>query len=436
MSIADISLLNQDRLIIVCVIGTICMTFVLAHQTKRWYISRFPYHTLGATLIGVVAWTILWHMYPEDGIPLKLVVWVAISLFSASILFTIRRGKQRFFIAGIGAFFTILFSMMLANDYFQYYPTVGSLFGSSSTSQNTINGSTIETTNHASLPLPSIEKGYDTPVDLPNHGALTSVAIPGPVSHFNARQSFVYIPPAALSSQKPASLPVLLLLSGVPGNPGDWKDRLDLLATMDVFAASHKGITPIVVVADQTGGDGMTSTGCVDSSRGNAETYLTTDVPAYIKSHYNVTAAPQGWAIGGISDGGACSTVIAARHPDIFGTFISLSGETSPSIESKQDAINSLFNGSVQTFNTYDAVLLFASKNASSTYAHTAGWLALGRDEQQPLVQSNRTLFDEAQKANIDMTLETLPGHHGFGLWKRSFKDALPWASRHIGATN
>ncbi len=434
MSIADFSLLNQDRLILLCITSSALMTYVLLHQTKRWYIRRFPYHLLASTLVGVVVWTILWHMYPEDGIPLKLIAWIAVSLFSISILFTIHRGKQRLIVAGIGAFCTVLFSMLLANFYFQYYPTLSSLFGSTTT-QATATGSFIETTNHPLASQTSVEANYISPADQPNQGQLTTTIIPGPISHFTARPSFIYLPPAALSSQKPTALPVMILLSGVPGDPGDWKDRLNLQSAMDVFAAKHKGIAPIIVVADQTGGDGMTSTGCVDSTRGNAETYLTIDVPAYIKSHYDVTAAPQGWAIGGVSDGGACSTVIAARHPGIFGTFMSLSGETSPSIESKQDAINSLFGGSQQAFNAYDAGLLFASKNASSTYAHTTGWLALGRDEQQPLVQANRTLFDEAKKANVDMTLETLPGHHGFGLWKRAFTDALPWVSQHIGAT-
>ena len=145
--------------------------------------------------------------------------------------------------------------------------------------------------------------------------------------------------------------------------------------------------------------------------------------------------SPQGWAIGGISDGGACSTVLAARHPELFSTFMSLSGETSPSIESKQEAIKSLFGGSTDQFNKYDANLLFSANNATAIFAHTAGWLAIGRDEQQPLVQDNRTLFENAKRSSIEMVFETLPGHHGFGLWKRAFSDALPWVSQHIGLT-
>lgn len=435
MSIADISLINQDRLILICIISSVLVTLVLKSQTKRWFMSRFPWHAAGSIAIGSLVWFLLWHQYPEDGIPLKLIAWVGVSVFVISILFTIKRSRRRFVVAGFAAVFTLLLSMVLANDYFQYYPTIGSLFGSTTSSQNTLHGSILEMTNHKITLGPAIETSYSAPASLPTQGSLMSTSIPGPVSHFSGRQSFVYLPPAMLSSVKPPALPVLILLSGVPGNPGDWKDRLNLQSTMDLFAAKHKGLAPIVVVADQTGGDGFTSTGCVNSSRGDAETYLTVDVPAYIKSHYDVMRAPQGWAIGGISDGGACSTVLAARHPELFSTFMSLSGETSPSIESKQDAINTLFHGSVTDFNKYDAQLLFSAKDASTTYSHTAGWLAIGRDEQQPLVQDNRSLFETAKQNSIEMTLETLPGHHGFGLWKRAFSDALPWVSQHIGAT-
>lgn len=397
--------------------------------------TRFPFHLAGSIAIGGIVWTLLWHQYPEDGIPLKLIAWVSASIFAVSILFTIKRSRQRFIIAGFGTAFTLLLSMILANDYFQYYPTIGSLFGSTTSSQNSLHGSILEMTNHKVALTSVIETSYSAPANLPSQGTLKAVSIPGPTSHFDARQSFVYEPPALATAKQPA-LPVLILLSGVPGNPGDWKDRLNLQSTLDLFAAKHKGLAPLVVVADQTGGDGFTSTGCVDSDRGNAETYLTVDVPAYIKSHYNVMPSPQSWAIGGASDGGACSTVLAARHPDIFSTFMSLSGETSPSIESKQEAIKSLFGGSLNQFNKYDAHLLFSANNASTVYAHTAGWLAIGRDEQQLLVQDNRTLFEDAKRSSIEMVFETLPGHHGFGLWKQAFGDALPWVSQHIGLTS
>lgn len=433
MSIADISLINQDRLLLVCNISSVLITLVLMKQTRRWYKTRFPYHVLGSVALGIIAWTFLWHAYPEDGIPLKLIIWVAISLFALSILFTVKRSKGRLAIAGSSAFFMVLLSLLLTNNYFQYYPTLGSLV-SGGVAPSATTGIAVETTGHSIAPSASVESSYTPPANQPATGELQSIAIPGTMSHFTPRQEFVYIPPAARTTSPP-KLPVLMLLSGVPGNPGDWKDRLNLQTALDDFATQHRGLAPIVIVADQTGGDGFTSTGCVDSTRGNAETYLTIDIPAYMKANYQTFSAPEGWAIGGVSDGGACSTVLAIRHPDIFSVFMSLSGETSPSIESKQEAINSLFNGSAKNFNAYDALLTLQSKHASNLYAHTAGWLALGRDEQQPLVQANRTLFSEAKADNIDMTLETLPGHHGFGLWQRAFVDALPWISHRTGLT-
>ena len=53
-----------------------------------------------------------------------------------------------------------------------------------------------------------------------------------------------------------------------------------LASVMDEFAASHGGIAPIVVAADQLGGSNRNPM-CVDSAAfGKSATYLLQDVPA------------------------------------------------------------------------------------------------------------------------------------------------------------
>ena len=56
-------------------------------------------------------------------------------------------------------------------------------------------------------------------------------------------------------------------------------------------------------------------------------------IPDLVASRYNVTADPDGWAIGGHSSGGICAFTVAWRHPDRFrrvlthnGSFVDLRG--------------------------------------------------------------------------------------------------------------
>ena len=167
--------------------------------------------------------------------------------------------------------------------------------------------------------------------------------IPGTVSKFNARGAYVYVP-AVYSAVSDISLPLIVLSTGYPGLPENWLGS-GLEATMDQFAHLHDGITPLVFMVDDTGG--LTNdTECVNSPRGNVETYLTTDVPNYIKSHFRVINNPDNWAIGGLSMGGMCSVMLTLLHPNVFHYFMDYSGEIGPEIGSKQKTVDVLFGGS------------------------------------------------------------------------------------------
>ncbi len=54
---------------------------------------------------------------------------------------------------------------------------------------------------------------WHAPSDMPRHGRVGSVRIPGTTSHFPARPGIVWLPPAALVQHAPR-LPVVVMLSG------------------------------------------------------------------------------------------------------------------------------------------------------------------------------------------------------------------------------
>ncbi len=99
----------------------------------------------------------------------------------------------------------------------------------------------------------------------------------------------------------------------VPGN------RSGFAARADAYARDHDGGAPILVMPDILGGFDN-DTECVDSARGNVETYLTEDVPATVVPRLSTAPPGPQWAVAGFSLGGMCSLMLALRHPDLFPT--------------------------------------------------------------------------------------------------------------------
>ena len=144
--------------------------------------------------------------------------------------------------------------------------------------------------------LPEVEGGARDAGGRVSAGTTVSVDIPPTVSHFDARTARVYLPPAWFASTS-RKLPILMLLPGVPGGPTDWTDdgKADLIA--NDFASHHNGLAPIIVMPDVTGQESGDSE-CVNSSKyGNAETYLTVDVPTFVRATFRAAAGRGPWQL-------------------------------------------------------------------------------------------------------------------------------------------
>jgi S-formylglutathione hydrolase FrmB/uncharacterized membrane protein len=185
---------------------------------------------------------------------------------------------------------------------------------------------------------------WHAPADIPAEGRLSSVPIPGLRSGFKARPAEVYLPPAALVKNAPA-LPVVILLSGQPASPSSVIERGHVEASLNALAARNQGLAPIVVVPDQLS-DPAANPMCVDSPLGNSATYIMTDVTDWIRTHLHVMTSRDAWAIGGFSQGGTCSIQFATAHPDVFGSFVDISGEKYPTLGNDALSIRKAFHGS------------------------------------------------------------------------------------------
>ncbi|NKQ58950.1 hypothetical protein HFP15_39515 [Amycolatopsis sp. K13G38] len=252
------------------------------------------------------------------------------------------------------------------------------------------------------------------------------MTIPATTSGFQAREAHLYLPPAYRAGQG-TPLPVLVMLSGVPGDTGDWFAAGDLAARLDAYAAGHDGLAPIVVAPDDTGA-GDEDLLCMDSPLAKVDTYLSQDVPRWVGTQLHADPDTAHWAVGGLSYGGTCAYELAVRHPSLFPTFLDFSGENRPMHDTVAQAIDDVFAGDADAYARQDPLAILAH----TSFPSSAGVLAAG-DEDEPYHGEQQEVLAACRRAGMSVQWRELPGGHEWSLWTRFFQDSLPWLGHRQG---
>lgn len=391
---------------------------------------------VGGSIIAATVLKIAIAHYTDSPLPSGFIFMVFPSTLSVGlVLLAVRLATRLWSLAIVSLVLCVLFSLFLINNYYRFYPTLGEVFNQNgalalSDAQTKVLVRYSAPNRNTSTDQQSLEKAINSLPNQSTNGKVYSLNIPGTVSNFNTRTAYVYIP-AIYNSDPNIRLPVMVLMPGFPGLPENWLGS-GLQTTMDEFAKQHDGITPLVFMVDNTGS--LTNdTECVDSPRGNAETYLTVDVPNYIKNHFDVETDSSHWAIGGLSLGGTCAIMLALRHPDVYHYFIDLGGEIGPEIGSQQHTIDTLFGGSQTAWQAHQPEYLLATRSYKNL--GMGGFFGDGKQDTLNVTSAAEQLSYDAQRAGIETVYDTINGQHTFNVWQQTFKLALPWASNRIGAT-
>ena len=199
------------------------------------------------------------------------------------------------------------------NRHYSYIPTLEALAGNVSP----------DLAHHVMLP---------TSV-LPDHGVVQKSKVPGPLSRVESRDTYVYLPPEYFDAAQPdRRFAVLYLLHGSPGVSVDWLRGGYVDRAMDELREQHR-IRPFIVVLPDFNGGYWRDTECEDIKGGpHIQTYLTTDVVAYVDSHFRTLADRAHRAIGGLSTGGYCALNLGLRHQDVYSAIVSHSGYFKPDV--------------------------------------------------------------------------------------------------------
>lgn len=264
-------------------------------------------------------------------------------------------------------------------------------------------------------------------------GTTVTVDIPDTRSEFDARNALVYLPPAWFTSDAPR-LPALILLPGEPGGPTDWTEDGNADGIANAVAHEHGGVAPIIVMPDPTGEEDA-DTECVNSTRfGNAETYLTVDVPTYLRATFRAATGPGSLGIAGASAGGTCATILGLRNPSVFETFASFSGYAVPTYQDDTvaESIPILFDGSEAAFAAHDPLTLLSEKD----FPTSSAWFDAGTSDHESWANAKQLAAAGRQAGMKDVCLVGLPGSHTWTVWQQSLSAALPWLSAHLGLTS
>ncbi|MBC7723488.1 MAG: hypothetical protein H7146_01900 [Burkholderiaceae bacterium] len=394
--------------------GALVVTLLVRRYRPRYAAFFAAASGVGAAFGWALSWLVsdVWDLF---GISFSMVTrgWIVAFFAGAGVVIAALSLTRRRRVAAILAIPAFLLAAATGiNADFAQYPTVRTVLGIP------LYGA-LDATPAASS---------DATVAMPTAGTVGEVTIPATVSGFAARSAIVYLPPAALVPN-PVALPVIEMMSGQPGSPQDAFQAGQLAVTLDAYAKAHNGLAPIVVVPDQLGTPDNNPM-CVDSPLGNSATYLTVDVPNWIRSTFHVDSSPTGWVIAGFSQGGTCSIQLGAAHPEIWGTVLDVSGELQPQLATAAQTIASGFGGSKAA---YAAAAPSAILAAHTPYSDFEVIVGVGGDDAR-FGPFSRQIEAAAKKAGATTASIVSPGtSHDWHTVQYVFTQALPLLADRSG---
>ena len=241
-----------------------------------------------------------------------------------------RRVAARFFALMLVQLLAIASVVVAVNRSGHYLPTWAAVVGSEAgTDPRTVLD---QRSSSTSLPGPSGWRA--TPAEQmqdrlqARSSLLETITITGATTGY-ALPATVYLP-GSYSAGGSRRFPLLELQAGYPGNEKTWSSYLDLKDTLDSLIANGSLPAVMVVMPRQNPLRGHDSE-CVDADPGTlsgslADTYLSQDVPRYMRQHYRAGLTRRDLIVGGFSTGAYCAANLALRHPRTYAGAIVLSG--------------------------------------------------------------------------------------------------------------
>jgi len=219
----------------------------------------------------------------------------------------------------------------------------------------------------------------------------------------------VVITPEAYDKNQHERFPVVYLLHGYGGNYANWVKKAPAIQQL---ADAYE----MMVVCP----DGNTGSWYLDSpvdSSWKFETYVGTEIPAYIDSHYRTLADRKHRAITGLSMGGHGGLYLGIRHQQTFGAAGSMSGgvDIRP-FPQKWDLAKRLgtLDDHLDNWNNYTVI------NQTTRLKDSALALIIDCGVKDFFINVNRNLHQQLLQQGITHDYIERPGEHNWDYWSNS----------------
>ena len=375
-----------------------------------WYQPTSPAFaaTIAVLLAGVLIWGVGWLPLHRTG----------------RVAAVVKQG-----LATLGAMVLALALVaVVLNQQNQWYPSWRSMGGISDQASVANHGATVDQAAEAAPwgggdvtalqadPRKNTNLGAQTWQDPAPNGQYLMVNITGPVSGITA-PTLIWLPPSYLAHPE-RKYPVILAFQGVPGSVDAFRQNLPMGELITQLGGEQK-IRESIVVAPMVFPNNL-DTECVNTSDGSSltDTFVSTDLVAWMYGNLRVVDDPQAWATFGYSAGGYCAAMFAMRYPQTFSHAMNMSGAFQPHFEGPA----LLADGDPN----YDLIMI-AGERAPAVNL----WFWGTKDDALPH-DSLQKLTAQVRPPTSLTTALLETGGHGWPVWSAGVRAALPW----LGATS
>ena len=384
----NVSLLGGWLPAMLDVVAVAALVVAVGWRDRQWRVRAVPMIVGGATFGTLIA------AYPAarllgvtDPLPFHVWLWFGAAL-AALIVLAAGWRSARWWRRGTAVVAIALATLVFANQINQfvgYYPTISAA---------------VNDWTHTPLPGQESMSGlaHDAgTAKLPPAGRLVAVNIPPAYSGFRHRQELVYLPPIWFRGRHRPALPVVELIGGERGGPGDWVRLGNAVQTSDDYARRHHGYAPILVFADSIARF-SNDTECVNGPRGNSADHLYQDIPQFIEHTFDASRNPAQWAVAGFSMGGTCALDLVVEHPSTFTHFVDISGDLAPNSGDPAQTLADLYGGNVAAEQANEPLLVMP---AHGRYRGVSGLFLTSTAEPRHQHEAEETLPGRGQGGHL-----------------------------------
>lgn len=267
----------------------------------------------------------------------------------------------------------------------------------------------------AATPVPRLPASGGT-------GRLRTFTVTGPRSGLTGT-ILVGLPADYTDAANSTQYPILETFHGYPGTVTQWPEGMHLTSTLDTEVTQGR-MAPVITISPTIEFPGGIDTECVDAPGGNpkVETWLTQDVPDWVRAHLQVRPDRTAWATIGLSSGAWCAAMATMLHPNRYAAAIVMGGYFRPHFSANYQP----FTASSALGQRYDLITL-----AAHAPPPVALWVQTSHADPFSYPSTTTLLANARAPLSVHALILQHAGHRE-GIWIDELPTALQWLANTL----